>query len=139
MTAEPALQILLVEDDRHDLATARHALLRHHLVNDVRVVHDGDAAIAVLQDDASTARVVLLDLDLPGTPGVEVVRRLRADTRLRGVPIVVLTTSRHEPALQECYRLGVSTFIVKPLDFVQFATAMRELAFRWRLLPPQPP
>lgn len=137
MTDAP-LEILLVEDNRHDLATAQHALLRHHLVNDVRIAHDGEAALAVLGDATSPPHLVLLDIDLPGMPGVEVVRRIRGDARLRAVPLVVLTKSRHEPELQECYRLGVATFIVKPLDFVQFATAVRELGFRWRLLPPQP-
>jgi CheY-like chemotaxis protein len=136
MTDGP-LEILLVEDNRHDLETARHALLRHHLVNDVRVAHDGDQALAMLGDEAMP-HLVLLDLDLPGMPGIEVVRRMRGQPRLRAVPLVVLTKSRHEPELQECYRLGVATFIVKPLDFVQFATAVRELGFRWRLLPPQP-
>jgi CheY-like chemotaxis protein len=134
---DDALDVLLVEDNRHDLATTRHALLRHHLVNDIRVAHDGDAALATLRDDPAP-HLVLLDLDLPGMPGIEVVRRMRGEPRLHAVPVVVLTKSRHEPELQECYRLGVSTFIVKPVDFVQFATAMRELGFRWRLLPPQP-
>jgi CheY-like chemotaxis protein len=106
-------------------------------VNDLRVAHDGDAALAALRDDP-TPHLVLLDLDLPGIPGIEVVRRMRDEPRLHAVPLVVLTKSRHEPDLQECYRLGVATFIVKPVDFVQFATAMRELGFRWRLLPPQP-
>ncbi len=138
MTADATLELLLVEDDRHELATTTHALLRHHLVNPLRVAHDADAALAILRDDPSRLRLVLLDLDLPGTPGIEVVRRVRGDERLHAVPLVVLTKSRHEPELQECYRLGVATFIVKPVDFVQFATAVRELACQWRLLPPQP-
>lgn len=136
MTTEPALEILLVEDDRHDLATATQALLRHHLVNALRVAHDVEAALAIVAD--GTPRLVLLDLDLSGTAGIELVRRMRGDAALRAVPLVVMTKSRHEPELQECYRLGVATFIVKPVDFVQFSTAVRELEFRWRLLPPQP-
>jgi two-component system response regulator len=135
---DDALTILLVEDNRHDLATTKHALERHHLVNDLHVVHDGDEALSVLRHGGPVPRLVLLDLDLPGMPGIEVVRRLHDDGRLQRLPLVVLTKSRHEPELQECYRLGVATFIVKPVDFVQFATAVRELEFRWRLLAPQP-
>ncbi|HEV7734606.1 MAG TPA: response regulator [Candidatus Binatia bacterium] len=135
--SDTALDVLLVEDNRHDLDVTRQALRRHHLVNDVHVVGDGEAALARLRDGAPHPSLVLLDLDQPGIPGIEVVRRLRGDAHTRAIPLIVLTATRHEPELQECYRLGVSTFIVKPVDFVQFATAVRELGFRWRLLLPE--
>ncbi len=133
---EAPLDVLLVEENRHDLDVTRQALRRHHLVNDLHVVGDGETALARLRDGGPHPSLVLLDLDLPRVPGIEVVRQLRGDAHTRAIPLVVLTASRHEPELQECYRLGVSTFIVKPVDFVQFATAVRELGFRWRLLPP---
>ncbi len=143
--AENGLEILLVEDNPNDVKLTLYAFKRANLANKVEVVRDGEEALARLfpadpsPDHAETLpRLILLDLKLPKVDGLEVLRRVKADAQTRMIPVVVLTTSREERDIVESYRLGVNSYIVKPVDFEQFIEATRTLGLYWLLLN-QPP
>jgi CheY-like chemotaxis protein len=142
-----SVNILLVEDNPSDRELTLHALHRHHLANHIEVVRDGAEALDYLfatgpyagRDPAQMPKLILLDLKLPKVDGLEVLQRVKADPRTRSIPVVVLTSSEEERDVVESYRLGVNSYIVKPVDFAQFTEAVRKLGFYWLLLnhPPQ--
>jgi CheY-like chemotaxis protein len=139
--------ILLVEDNPDDESLAIRALKRHHIGNDVVVARDGVEALDYLfgtgmyegRDITNKPSVVLLDLKLPRVDGLEVLRRLRDDVRTRFLPVVVLTTSSEEQDLIDSYSLGCNSYICKPVDFVQFSEAIRQLGMYWLLMNEPPP
>jgi CheY-like chemotaxis protein len=139
--------ILLIEDNPDDEALAIRALKRHHVGNQIVVAHDGVEALDYLfgtglyadRDVNLKPSVVLLDLKLPRVDGLEVLRRLREDERTRLVPVVVLTTSSEERDLLDSYSLGCNSYIRKPVDFVQFSEAIRQLGMYWLLMNQPPP
>lgn len=142
--------ILLVEDNSDDEALTLHALKKGNVVNDVVVVRDGPEALDYLFAEGTFAQreeglpaVVLLDLKLPKLDGLEVLRRLRSDERTRLLPVVVLTSSKEECDLVNSYDLGANSYVRKPVDFVQFVEAVRQLGLYWLVLnetaPPQSP
>jgi CheY-like chemotaxis protein len=139
--------ILLVEDNPDDEALAIRALKRHHIGNEIVVAHDGVEALDYLfctgiyadRDIANKPSVVLLDLKLPRIDGLEVLRRVREDPRTKFLPIVVLTTSSEEGDLLNSYSLGCNSYIRKPVDFVQFSEAIRQLGMYWLLMNEPPP
>jgi two-component system, response regulator len=136
------VEILLVEDNPNDVKLALHAFKKHKLANHVHVARDGAEALEfifctgafALRQIENGPRVILLDLKLPLVDGVEVLRRIKADPRTQQTPVVVLTSSREERDIVESYRLGVNSYIVKPVDFEQFTEAVRQLGFYWLLL-----
>lgn len=148
MTTEHDADILLVEDNPHDAELAMRALKARHLTNKVVWVKDGTEAINYLFGSDSTTlpvlahtpRVILLDLKLPKMDGREVLRRLKGDDRTKLVPVVVLTSSREEQDIVESYKLGVNSYIVKPVEFENFSEAVAQLGMYWLLLnqPPVP-
>jgi CheY-like chemotaxis protein len=139
--------ILLVEDNPDDEALAIRALKRHHIGNEIVVAHDGVEALDYLfgtgmyagRDIANKPSVVLLDLKLPRVDGLEVLRRLREDQRTKFLPVVVLTTSNEELDVINSYSLGCNSYIRKPVDFVQFSEAIRQLGMYWLLMNEPPP
>lgn len=139
--------ILLVEDNPDDEALAIRALKRHHIGNEIVVAHDGVEALDYLfctgmyadRDIANKPSVVLLDLKLPRIDGLEVLRRVRQDPRTKFLPVVVLTTSSEEGDLLNSYSLGCNSYICKPVDFVQFSEAIRQLGMYWLLMNEPPP
>jgi CheY-like chemotaxis protein len=139
--------ILLVEDNPDDEALAIRALKRHHVGNEIVVAHDGVEALDYLfgtgiyadRDTSLKPSVVLLDLKLPRIDGLEVLRRLREDERTKLLPVVVLTTSSEEKDLLDSYSLGCNSYISKPVDFVQFSEAIRQLGMYWLLMNQPPP
>jgi CheY-like chemotaxis protein len=139
--------ILLVEDNPDDEALAIRALKRHHVGNEIVVAHDGVEALEYLFGTGSYAgrdvslkpSVILLDLKLPRVDGLEVLRRLRGDDRTRLLPVVVLTTSSEEQDLLDSYSLGCNSYIRKPVDFIQFSEAIRQLGMYWLLMNQAPP
>jgi CheY-like chemotaxis protein len=139
--------ILLVEDNPDDEALAIRALKRHHIGNEIVVAHDGVEALDYLfctgiyadRDIANKPSVVLLDLKLPRIDGLEVLRRVREDSRTKFLPVVVLTTSSEESDLLNSYSLGCNSYICKPVDFVQFSEAIRQLGMYWLLMNEPPP
>jgi len=134
--AEAAIEVLLVEDDPNDLELTLRALTQHHLANRVVVARDGVEALEILfsAQTAALPRVVVLDLKLPKVGGLEVLRRVKSDERTKRVPVVVLTSSREEPDVAESYRLGVNSYIVKPIDFESFSRAVADVGLYWLLL-----
>jgi CheY-like chemotaxis protein len=136
------VEILLVEDTAADAELAIRALKKRGLANHLVWVKDGAEALDFLfangaftgRDTARMPRVVLLDLRLPKIGGVEVLRRLKADERTRMIPVVVVTSSREDLDLDECYKLGVNSYICKPVDFDEFSKVMGELGLYWLLV-----
>ena len=135
-----AVDILLVEDNANDAELALRALKQRNLANQVYLCRDGAEAIDFFAGGAGPVpKVVLLDLKLPKIDGLEVLRRLKHDTRTKAIPVVVLTSSREEPDIERAYALGANSYIVKPVDFEAFARAVSDLGLYWLLLnhPPQ--
>jgi len=136
------LEILLVEDDENDVELTLRAFKRARIVNPVHVVHDGTDALDFLfarglyetRRDKALPGVILLDLKLPKIDGLEVLRRIRQDERTRNIPVVILTSSRHEGDHAECRRLGINSYIVKPVDFRNFSEVTPQLDFDWKLV-----
>jgi two-component system response regulator len=126
--------ILLVEDNQDDEELAMLAFERSRIANEIAVVRDGQAALDYLAACEALPQLVLLDLKLPKVDGLEVLRRLRADSRTRRLPVVVLTSSREEKDLLCSYDLGANSYVSKPLDFTAFAEAVRQLQLYWLVL-----
>ncbi len=143
---EELADILLVEDNPADEELTLDALRTHHLANHIEVVRDGAEALEFLfqtgayahQAGKTSPKLVLLDLKLPKLDGLEVLQRIKSDPRTQPIPVVLLTSSREERDIDEGYRLGANSYIVKPVDFGQFTEAVRQLGLYWLLLN-QPP
>jgi DNA-binding response OmpR family regulator len=138
--ADNARLILLVEDDPdHEVLTLR-ALKKSNIANEILVARDGEEAVqALLGPNAIRPQVVLLDLKLPKLDGLGVLRRIRADERTRLLPVVILTSSDEERDIIESYRIGVNSYIRKPVNFNDFAEATRQLGMYWLVLNECPP
>lgn len=136
------VEILLVEDDRHDAELAIQALKECNFTNRIHVVTDGVQALNFIfpgggQLEGAPRRrphVILLDLQLPKLSGLEVLQRIKTDPTCRRIPVIVLTSSREEANLAESRRLGADDYIVKPVDFQQFSHSMPRVGLRWLLL-----
>ena len=139
--------ILLVEDNASDVALTRRALERSHVTNEMIVAEDGQEALDYLfcmgayasRNPCELPALVLLDLKLPKVDGFGVLRRLRSDERTRRLPVVVLTSSSQEEDVAASYDLGVNSYMRKPVDFGQFAEAIRQLGLYWLILNEPPP
>jgi CheY-like chemotaxis protein len=146
MTTTNEVEILLVEDNPNDVELTLRALKKNNLTNKVHVVKDGAEALEYIFANGAYAhrkiedhpRVILLDLKLPKVDGLEVLRQIKSNEKTRIIPVVVLTSSKEERDLIECYRLGVNSYITKPVDFERFVKAVSELGLYWLLLN-QPP
>lgn len=139
-------RILLAEDDPRDIELTLAALRENKLVNDVVVVRDGEEALDYLYRRGRFASrpggqpvVVLLDLKMPKVDGIEVIRQLKSDEQMRTLPLVVLTSSRESRDLEDCYRLGVNAFVVKPVNFGAFVEAVKEVGAFWAIVNEPPP
>jgi two-component system, response regulator len=127
--------IALVEDNEDDEALTIRALKKHGISNRIVILRDGVEALAFFLDvKQPLPQLVLLDLNLPRLNGLEVLQRLRAEPRTRLLPIVILTSSNEERDLVEGYRLGANSYVRKPVDFVQFSEAVRQLGLYWLVL-----
>jgi CheY-like chemotaxis protein len=138
--------ILLAEDDPRDAKLTMAALEQHHLANKICVVHDGEQALDYLYcrekfktRESGNPVVVLLDLKMPKVDGLEVLKIMKADEALKMIPVVVLTSSCETPDLIECYKHGVNSYVVKPVDFGEFVTAVKQLGIFWAAVNEPPP
>ena len=147
MTAPETLKnILLVEDDLQDVQLMLAALEQHHLADRVFVVHDGAQALDYLRYEGEFEHrnrgypaLVLLDLKMPKLDGLEVLKIIKADERLKTIPIVVLSSSRESADVAECYRHGVNGYVVKAVDYQGFMTSVRQIGAFWGKLNEPPP
>ena len=139
-------RILLAEDSPEDVELTMAALEEHRLANEVIVVGDGVEALDFLHRRGSfrdrapgNPAVVLLDLKMPRLDGLEVLRDMKVDDRLRAIPVVMLTSSREESDIVESYQLGVNAYVVKPVVFQEFVDAVKNLGLFWAVLNEPPP
>lgn len=139
--------ILLIEVNPDDVELTQRAIRKNNILNKLVVAKDGVEALDYLfgtgqyaaRDMNERPAVILLDLKLPRVDGLEVLRRVRADERTKLIPVVVLTSSREERDLVDSYKLGCNSYIRKPIDFMQFSEAVRQLGMYWLLLNEAPP
>ncbi|MDZ7739523.1 MAG: response regulator [Bacteroidales bacterium] len=140
------VEILIVEDNLNDAEMALRALKQNKLTNEVLVVGDGEEALDFVfsrgkfkgKPVAKKPKMILLDLKLPKVDGLEVLKVIKGDEHTKMIPVIVLTSSKEESDMIESYRLGVNSYIVKPVDFDKFVEAIRNLGLYWLLLNQQP-
>ena len=138
----PQDRILLVEDNPDDLELAQMAFKQGRFANQIDIARDGADALDYLfgrgahagRDPHDLPRFILLDIKLPLVDGIEVLRQIKADERLRHVPVVMMTSSAEDRDLAACYELGANSYIVKPVDMEQFFTAVQHIGVYWLVL-----
>jgi two-component system, response regulator len=136
------VEILLVEDNPQDAELTLRALKKNNIANNVHHVKDGAEAIEFLfatgmysgRRSENTPKVVLLDLKLPKVDGLEVLKRIKSDDRTRMMPVVILTSSKQDRDMVESYKLGVNSYIVKPVEFEKFLEAVKQAGLYWLLV-----
>jgi len=141
------VEILLVEDDPNDVELTLRVLRKNNLANKIHVVGDGEEALDFLFCRGKYAdrqldnppRVVFLDLKLPKLNGLEVLKELKSDPRTQPIPVVVMTSSREQRDLVQGYRLGVNSYIQKPIAFEEFQMVIKDLGYYWLIVNQQPP
>jgi two-component system response regulator len=142
MTGFNEVEILLVEDSDQDAELTIRALKKQNMANNVHRVEDGQQALHFLfatgpysdRNIANGPKVVLLDLKLPKVDGLEVLRRVKADDRTKMIPVVVLTSSKEDRDMVESYKLGVNSYITKPVEFEKFLDAVKQFGLYWLLV-----
>lgn len=146
MKTSHIIEILLVEDSLEDIELTQRALRNANLGNHIQVARDGAEALDFIfcegihsgRSIEDTPKLILLDLKLPKVDGLEVLERIKGDTRTKHIPVVILTSSKEQVDVVKSYQLGVNSYIVKPVNFESFTTAVQELGMYWLLLN-QPP
>jgi two-component system response regulator len=136
-----AVDILLVEDSQTDAELALRALKKKRVANKIVWVKDGAEALEYLYRTGAYAdrkagmpRMIFLDVRMPKLNGIEVLRHIKGDPDFQGVPVVMMTSSAEEPDVTACYALGVNSYIVKPVDFAQFADAVADAGMYWTVV-----
>jgi CheY-like chemotaxis protein len=146
MNESTIVELLLVEDNPEDLKMTLRALKKANLANHIHIARDGAEALQFIFCEGeyserkieNAPKVILLDLKLPKVDGKEVLERIKSDPRTKMIPVVILTSSKEQSDVVESYKLGVNSYIVKPVNFEGFAAAVQELGMYW-LLHNQPP
>ncbi|AXR62096.1 response regulator [Leptospira mayottensis] len=136
------ISILYAEDNPQDSELTLRSLKRHNLTNQVKLVRDGEEALEYLyatgryenRDKTQLPSLILLDLKMPKVDGIEVLRKVRSEEFTKMLPVVILTSSAEEKDIVESYRLGVNSYVVKPLDFDKFSEVASEIGFYWILV-----
>lgn len=140
------VELLLVEDNDGDAEMTIRALKKNNLANKIVRLKDGAEALDFIFAEGAYAnrkvengpKVILLDLKMPKVNGIEVLQRVKSDERTKTIPVVVLTSSQEDPDIKECYRLGVNSYVVKPVQFDAFVKAISELGVYWMLVNQSP-
>ena len=140
------VEILLVEDSMSDAELTIRALKKNNLANKLVHLEDGQEALDFIFAEgnyfhrkiADTPKVILLDLKMPKINGIQVLQKIKSDERTKKIPVIVLTSSKEDPDIQECYFLGVNSYVVKPVQFEKFLDAVSQLGLYWLLIN-QPP
>ena len=136
------IEILLAEDKRSDAEMTIRAIRKNKIENAIVHVTNGRAALDFLfgegefknRDTSKKPKFILLDLKMPKLSGLEVLKKIRESDLTKKIPVVVLTSSKEDPDIEQCYLLGVNSYIVKPIDFEQFTEAVRDVGLYWLLL-----
>ena len=134
MNEQQELDILLVEDNPNDAELTQRALRKTEIGARLLIARDGAEAIERVLTEGLRPRVIFLDLKLPKIDGIEVLRRIRADERTKEIPVVVLTSSQEERDITESYKLGVNSYVVKPVEFDKFYKTVSDLGTYWLVL-----
>ena len=142
MSIDNEVEILLVEDNQTDAELTIRALKKRNLANSIEWVKDGAEALDFIfatgkyaeRNINNTPKVILLDLRLPKVDGLEVLQKIKADERTRKIPVVILTSSNEERDIAESYKLGVNSYITKPVDFENFSETVSKLGLYWLLM-----
>jgi len=142
----PIKPLLLAEDNPRDAELTLAAMEEHHIADKVVVCHDGAEALDYLYcrgifaaREQGNPVVVFLDIKMPKVDGIEVLRTIKNDVQLKPIPVVMLTSSREERDLAQCYALGANAYVVKPVEFHRFIKAVKELAGFWGMINEPPP
>ena len=136
------IDVLLAEDSTSDAELTIRALKKNNLANKLLHVSDGAEALDFLfakgkyadRKGADNPKVILLDIKMPKITGIEVLRKIKADARTKTIPVVILTSSKEDPDIKECYSLGVNSYVVKPLSFDDFTKAVTDLGLYWLII-----
>jgi two-component system response regulator len=143
---EIAAEIILVEDNPSDADLIKRALNKNNVANKILHLKDGQEVIDYLfgegqwkgRTTANTPKVILLDLKMPKVSGIEVLKKIKSNDETRSIPVVILTSSKEDPDIKECYKLGVNSYVVKPVGFEEFSTTVAQLGLYWLLINQQP-
>jgi len=135
------IEIVLVEDNPDDAELTIRALKKGNISNNLIHLKDGAEALEFIfctgqysdRSESINPKIILLDLNMPKISGIEVLRKIKSDERTKTIPVVVLTSSQEDPDVQTCYKLGVNSYIVKPVGFANFTKAIAELGLYWVL------
>jgi len=138
--------VLMAEDNEHDIIATRRSWQRHNIKNPLHIVNDGEECLDFLYrrgnysdpDTAPRPNVLLLDINMPKINGLQVLETLRTDDKFKHLPVVILTTSNSDEDKIKSYELGVNAYIVKPVEFPNFAEAMKQINLFWELVEPSP-
>jgi two-component system response regulator len=141
------IEILLVEDNMDDAALTIRALKKNNVINNILHLEDGAQALDFIfsegeyadRAETTTPKLILLDIKMPKINGLQVLQRLKSDERTKKIPVVMLTSSKEDPDIKKCYELGVNSYIIKPVDFENFQSAVSQLAVYWQLINEPPP
>jgi two-component system response regulator len=139
MELDKVVDILLVEDSQSDAEMTIRALTKHNIANNLTHLKDGAQALDFLfatgiykgRNTNNKPKVILLDLKMPKVNGIEVLAKIKADSKTRDIPVVVLTSSKEHPDVKKCYELGVNSYIVKPVEFSSFMKSISDLGMYW--------
>ena len=142
-----SLDLLLIEDNLSDAELTIRELKKHNLANNLFHVKDGEEALEFIfatgkyadsRNPLNPPKLILLDIQMPKVNGIEVLQKIKSDEQTKVIPVIMLTSSKEDPDIKACYKLGANSYIVKPVNFVGFAAAIKNLGFYWLLLN-QPP
>jgi two-component system response regulator len=136
------IEILLIEDNMDDAALTIRALKKNNVINNILHLEDGAQALDFIfsegeyadRAETTTPKLILLDIKMPKINGLQVLQRLKSDERTKKIPVVMLTSSKEDPDIKKCYELGVNSYIIKPVDFENFQSAVSQLAVYWQLI-----